>query len=434
MRAAAQQRSESHINWMNQAKLCWMIGCCLALWVGVVGAGQAHAQAMLEAPTGNNSADQGEGEDAALKWVLGKWEIGFGGFLRTAYINVEQPSEAGLNYIGENNGFTLLDARLGFLLRYAERLVIRVQLDGTDDVRASANDTIGQNRARLRDAFVGYSVGPWLAVLAGQIKPPVDVESMLDTRDLVFIRRSVVSDGVRAGEGLEKFGTEGFGRGREVGLHLLSKVIEVGGPVGLLYQISITNGNDALLTRNDNNDLAYYGRLELHLSDKILGKDGKRSAVVIGGGGGYNNNTPVRFPRADLLSQEDVAWNVDLRANLFGVDILAQFLQRTRTFPGDLGQADQTTNGLLAQIAYRLPWREAAFQFAYRYASLDPFVDSASTELAADDLLTYHTIGLAWRAPLNVPLDLKFNYTITQEEGRSAIDNNLIEGLVQVIW
>jgi hypothetical protein len=412
-------------------------GRAAAMWITlcvcVLASQQALAQAVLDAPTGNNTADQGDGEDAALKWTLGKWELAIGGFVRTAYINVQQPSESGFNFIGENNGFSLLDARLGLLLRYADRLVIRLQLDGTDDVRESVNSTIGEQRSRLRDAFVGYSVGPWLSILAGQMKPPVDVESILDTRDLAFIRRSVVSDGVRAGEGLERFGTDGFGRGREVGLHLLSKVIDVGGPVGVLYQISVTNGNDGLFTRNDNNQLAYYGRLEVHLSDKILGKDGKRSSVVIGGGAGYNENTPSRFPRPDLLVQQDLTWGVDLRASLYGVDILAQYLERQRAFP-DLGQSDQKTRGLVAQIAYRLPIPEAAFQFAYRYAALDPFVDSAQTSLAADDKLTYHTLGLAWRAPLAVPLDIKFNYTITQEEGSSAIDNDLIEGLVQVIW
>jgi hypothetical protein len=412
----------------GSAAAMWITLCVCALV-----SQQALAQAVLDAPTGNNTADQGDGEDAALKWTLGKWELAIGGFVRTAYINVQQPSESGFNFIGENNGFSLLDARLGLLLRYADRLVIRLQIDGTDDVRESVNSTIGEQRSRLRDAFVGYSVGPWLSILAGQMKPPVDVESILDTRDLAFIRRSVVSDGVRAGEGLERFGTDGFGRSREVGLHLLSKVIDVGGPVGVLYQISVTNGNDGLFTRNDNNQLAYYGRLEVHLSDKILGKDGKRSAVVIGGGAGYNENTPSRFPRPDLLVQQDLIWGVDLRASLYGVDILAQYLERQRAFP-DLGQSDQKTHGLVAQIAYRLPIPEAAFQFAYRYAALDPFVDSAQTSLAADDKLTYHTLGLAWRAPLAVPLDIKFNYTITQEEGSSAIDNDLIEGLVQVIW
>jgi hypothetical protein len=413
-----------------RAVLCCAL--CWALWVAGE-ARQAHAQAVLDAPTGNNTADQGEGEDAALKWTLGKWEVAFGGFIRTAYIHVQQPSEAGFNFIGENNGFSLLDMRLGVLLKYADRLVIRVQLDGTDDLRESVNSTIGEQRPQLRDAFVGYSVGPWLSVLAGQIKPPVDVESILDTRDLVFIRRSVVSDGVRAGEGLERYGTEGFGRGREVGLHLLSRVISVGGPVGLLYQVSVTNGDDARFTRNDNNMLAYYGRLELHLSDAIFGKDGQRSAVVIGGGAGYNENTPVQFPRADLLNQRDTTWGVDLRASAYGADLLVQFLERQRSFP-DLGQVDQKTRGLVAQVAYRLPIREAAFQFAYRYASLDPFVSGADATLAADDSLTYHTLGLAWRAPLSVPLDLKLNYTITQEEGAAAIANDLIEGLVQVIW
>ena len=55
-------------------------------------------------------------------------------------------------------------------------------------------------------------------------------------------------------------------------------------------------------------------------------------------------------------------------------------------------------------------------------------------EISTDDLLTYHTIGLGYQIPINMPVDVSVNYTITQEEGSSAIDNDLIEALVQMVW
>lgn len=394
-------------------------------------ASPALAQPVIENPTGSQYTP--EGEESGITFKQGHWEIGLGGYLRTGYLHTAQPDDSGLNFIGENNGFALLDSRLGIVLRYAKMMTAKIQFDGAGDRRESVNATSGLQQVRLRDAFVAYTPGPWLTMLVGQSKPPVDIESLLSARDLAFVRRSVVSDGVRQGEGRQVTGTEGLGFSRELGLFALSDTIWFGeAPVGVAYYLALTNGNSAYNTRNDNSELAYYGRLEVHLSDAITGGQKDDSFVVLGGSVGYNENSPIQFPRADLLNQNDLTWGVDLHLSTHGVDVIAQLLNRSRDFP-DLPQAKQDTSGLLAQVSYQVPVEFLEFQFGYRFAMLDPFVDESDDVLGRDDQLVYHTIGLGYSLP-GIPADIKFNYTLTQEEGDSAIDNDQIEVLVQAIW
>jgi hypothetical protein len=89
--------------------------------------------------------------------------------------------------------------------------------------------------------------------------------------------------------------------------------------------------------------------------------------------------------------------------------------------------------GVLAQLAYRIPLEHLRFQLAYRFAYLDSFVDDSDSPLIADDKLLYHTIGLNYLVE-ELPIELKLNYTLTTEEGSSAMDNDIIELLAQFVW
>ncbi len=370
---------------------------------------------------------RGPSENPPLTFTVGDWAATLYGYVRTGFIWVGAEGDNAPDFIGQNNGFAMLDARTGVKINYLDKLELRLALDGAGDVRTNANDTVGSQRVELKDAYGEYRFADFFKVRVGQYKPPFDLEATESAADLTFVRPSVVSSGVRPGEGIQRPGNAGFTPSRQAGLSLLSDVIDFG-PVGFTYHAAITNGNTVSSTRNDNNHLAYFGRLEFHLRNQLLGLYQPDSFLVFGGGLSYNQRTEGTLP--NQLDEEDLSWQVDLQLKAYGVDALAQLLWNTREYPG-AGEAKRDTIGILAQIAYRLPIPDYRFQVGYRFAYLDPFKDD--TELAVDDLLIYHTIGVAYRLEA-LPVELKLNYTVTQEEGSAGVDNDLIEALVQVVW
>lgn len=372
---------------------------------------------------------QAEEGPPPMTFAVGDWTTRIDGYVRTGLTMVGLEGDQAPEFIGNNNGFALLNARFGIDVKYLQDLEMRVQLDAAADSRESINDAVGHQYVSLKDAYGRYNIGPFLGILVGQSKPPVDVEAMQSTKELMFIRRSIVSEGVEPGEGVERPGNDGLDVRREVGVNLLSEVIDFG-PVGLRYHLAMTNGAPSSMTRNDNNLFAYYGRLEFHLRNQIMGDYKPGSFLVLGGSAGYNQRTDGELP--NQLSVDDFLWQADLHFAAFGVDALAEVIGRTRSYP-DTAQADQETIGIVAQLGYTLSLDELAVSLAYRFASLDPFKGDSSDILTGDDKLTYHTVGLGY-ARKDLPVSFKVDYTMTVEEDAVAIDNDLLEVLMQFAW
>ncbi|MDX9720527.1 MAG: porin [Myxococcota bacterium] len=364
-----------------------------------------------------------------LSFSVGQWNATLFGYVRSGLVWIGAEGDDSPAFIGANNGFAMLNARLGVNVKYQDSFEVVTSVDGAADVRSSVNDAVGEQKVVLKDAFGQYKLHDAFKVRLGQFKPPIEVEAMTSTARQLFIRNSVLSDGVRPGEGIERVGSEGFGPARQVGLSLLSDVIDFG-PVGLTYALALTNGNAFSAARNDNNKLAYYGRLELHLRNQLLGKFENGSFLVLGGAVGHNERTVGTIP--NQLGETDLTWEVDLQFAAYGIEALAQFLMNKRSFP-DSGQSEQESMGAVAQLAYRLPFEHFRFQLAYRFSYLDPFVDDSDSPLVADDKLIYHTVGLGYLLE-DLPIEVKLNYTATSEEGSAGIDNDIVEALAQFVW
>lgn len=407
---------------MSRYAVCSARGLALLLWCVLL---------MLPGPS---FAQDPEIDDdlGRLEWDLGDWKLRIDGFLRAGFIWVLADESEGFDTVGNNNGFGMFNGRLGFDGTFREQLRMRMQLDGAIDVRKDSNDTVAEQSVGLLDAFIEYTPHPAVSLMIGQGRPPTDVENLVSRRNIGFVRRSVVSDGVRPTEGLERPGNEGLGSTREVGAQIYASTpIELGGGVGLRYNVAVTNGTPSLTEAgNDNNALAYYGRVELHFLNSMFGVEREGSAIQVGGFFGYNERTTGDLP--NLLSTDDLLFGADLLLELQGARVMAVFIQRERAFP-DLGIDNQVTRGIMASAGYTLPFRLAPVTFSYRFAWLDPFVTESDNALVRDDGLMYHTVGVGYRLP-GSDLEVLGNYTITQEEEGAEISNDLIEILVQLAW
>src|SRR5690606_23458202 len=119
-----------------------------------------------------------------MTFAMGDWTTQLTGYIRTTLTFIGIEGDESPDFIGENNGFAMLDARLAVVVRYLEYFEIVLQVDGAADSRTDVNSVTGRQVVALKDAYGAYMPGPWFWLLVGQYKPPVDLETILSTRDL----------------------------------------------------------------------------------------------------------------------------------------------------------------------------------------------------------------------------------------------------------
>ncbi|WP_168210298.1 porin [Persicimonas caeni] len=347
------------------------------------------------------------------------WTVEFFGYLRTQYTAIQD--DPNLEEFGRNDGFIIADARFGFLGYLDNGLGFELEVDaGVPRPTEEANTAIGEVVTRLRDGYVFYQPHPLFRASAGQFKVPFDIEELLSTANILFVERSVGSRGV---EGVEGPNREGLSVGRQVGVRIDSDpfffVTEDDGP-GVSYALAATNGQSANRSLNDNDQAAFYGRVNLHWGE----------IARLGGGAYYNDRTIGELP--DLIGETQTGWTADLTVAAAGFSLLANVVQVEFEPPEEVG-AEPARTGLSyqAQVAYEEPF--FGLQPAYRFAYLDPDTDREGAEAGIRfESLTYHTVGLNYNAK-TYPLRLMLNYTITAEE-QLEIDNDRFDALVQVEW
>lgn len=379
-------------------------------------------------PGGIIIADQWDHKDPARRW-----QLAFGGYIRTQYRAIQD--DPAITLLGRNDGFVLANARPYFAGRMPNGLGWRFQFDAASTInRSDATSPYRDQIVRARDAFISYQPASFFNFQVGQFKPPFNLEELQSTAELLFIDRSVGSQGVSTFAG---FPVNGLALDREVGAQVTGQVFfgaedgEREGP-GVSYAVSITNGSPSQLTFNDNDQLAYHARASFHFGDY----------VSVGGGGYFNNRTLLIQP--EPIQETILAYTADLAVNIAGVKMLAALMQqRTESqFQDDAATAPDenttfvTARAITAQIGYEIP--VVHLQPAYRIALYDPTVeynqlDPAGERLREQDALTYHTIGLSYLAP-TYPLTVMVNYTIAQEQEGAQISNNQFQGLLQLSW
>jgi hypothetical protein len=345
------------------------------------------------------------------------FEVTIGGYVRGQYTAI-QDDTARSDFVGRNDGFMLGNARLKVDAE-KDDLHIHVSFDGAVDRRDANNTATGRVEMQVKDAFVEYSVTPGLNLQVGQFKPPFDAEELQSTKDMLFVFRAVESRGVK---GIEGFNMDGLSIDRQAGLMVYSDPMFHFGEdnFGYAYYLSVTNGSGANQPLNDNDKLAYTGRLELMFG----------SWVTLGAGVNFNEVTTRVQP--DQLNEEHLSMAVDLHARAYGVLLGAQMMQRTSSFPDVDGEPDRVSQGFHAQIGYEAPWGIIP---AYRFATYDPTAEFEAEDAALEatldsDSVVHHTVGLNWLVP-ETTLKLQVNYTLVQEDEARDLKNDRFDALVQ---
>ncbi|MGM0554923.1 MAG: porin [Myxococcota bacterium] len=391
---------------------------------------QTTAEADLEEAAGveydEPRADEAEADDSGIvvsgnltdedgEETLG-WTVEFYGYLRSQYTTIQNDPD--LQLLGRNDGFTIADAKLGFLGYLDNGIGFEFEIDagvfrGGDETQSAEGELV----TRLEDGFLFYEPHRLIRASAGQFKAPFDIEELVSSADILFVERSVGNRGVR---GVEGHNRAGLSQGRQVGLRLDSRpfyFMEDG--LGVSYGLAATNGVRANRAFNDNDKLAYFGRVNVHWSDMIR----------VGAGAFHNDLT--LGPPGDQLGEERTGFTADLSLSTHGVTLLANIIQvDIDSAPEVDEEPSRTARSYQAQIAYEEPF--FGLQPAYRFAYYDAATDLSGAENLAREALTHHTIGLNYNAQ-SFPVRLMVNYTLTDEEER-AIDNDRFDALVQLQW
>jgi hypothetical protein len=201
----------------------------------------------------------------------------------------------------------------------------------------------------LKDAFLQWRHGNWIAVRVGQYKVPFGFQRYLRSTYYDFVDRS---------ETMNAFSLE-----RDVGVMILGR------PLGgrLQYQLAVTNGAGAGKL-NDNRDLAYTARVVAApwggLPDSEGDLVGQRRPLLSVGAAGYFNLAPTDVvartgnPQANTDLDNDgrvdnvSIWQggVELRVHFRGAALQAELFRRLE-HPG-AGVADRTFSGAYLQASY----------------------------------------------------------------------------------
>ncbi|MEE2755205.1 MAG: porin [Myxococcota bacterium] len=358
---------------------------------------------------------------AELEAQSEKPSIEISGFVRARYVSIFESSD-GPDFVGENDGFFLENARLVADVK-KRSMFARISIDGSVDRRDANNTAVGQVDVGMRDAWVGYETKAGFGILVGQFKPPFDAEELQSTADMVFIDRSVESRGVR---GVEGFNTSGLSLPRQAGVQTYGRV-HFDDQWRLDYALSVTNGSRANQPVNDNETLAYIGRISLH-----------QGPYMTIGCGAYQNRVTNGVP-PDLLSEDLFGWVVDLKYQrpVGPVRLLlsGQYMSQSTDALDVPDEPTMTARGYHGAAGVELPM---GVILAYRYAYVDPTAefeseDPAATAVLDNDAVTLHTAALSYGFK-DIPVQLQMNYTLFAEQDGRTIDNDRLDLLVQAIF
>jgi hypothetical protein len=376
---------------------------------------------------------------------LSSWTFTWGGYVHVAYRWIDQPQN--YNLTGKNNGFQLESARLGANVEYKNQLAVRISFEGASEDRINQSFPGGTLTARLRDAYITWAPLVYVRASIGQMQTPWDLDSMRSNSELPFVSYSVPVEGVQPGEGRA---VRGMGQDRNIGLSLHSGDIHLGSQASMRYSLFIGNGNGQNQILNDNNLPAIFGRLEFAfwggrgIPDQTIGPmrartDGPLPWFGLGVAAQWNPRTTGNPP--DLINETDTGAAADLIAAFYGVDLEGGLLYLKTTHDTLSAVPDVEKFGWWAHLRYTLPRIPVEIAIGYRIASYAPrahLQTSAPTpaEAAFDDnqALLYHTFGVTVRPTRTFPMHLDLNYTITQEKGPNALDNDRVEADVVAVF
>ncbi len=326
------------------------------------------------------------------------------GYVKAGYFHVLQRSSD--QQIGNNNGFQLINARLGLTLRPAEGLEAVVSVDGAAQSRSSTDPLRGSRTVALRDAYIEYAPYRFLRVRGGQFKAPFNAETLLPDHALPFITRSVLSEGTLPPLAPVQ---EGFALDRQVGVQLSSE--RLGGDLGFEYAVAVVNGNGPNALFNDNNDLTPVARVAV----------GYRDLVSVGLNGYYN---VLSFGELVPIKENRIGYGGDVSLNVGGLNLMGMFLLGTTSHP-DTDLPTEQAMGALGQVRYLV--ESLGLEAGARFAWYEP------SDARAFDQRTELTGMVGYRAA-ELPARILVQYTHRLEDSAVEFGNNSVDVLAQITF
>ncbi|MBX3159408.1 MAG: hypothetical protein KF773_25785 [Deltaproteobacteria bacterium] len=307
------------------------------------------------------------------------------GYLRLQYIAVQ--NDPNVEFIGRDDGFELLNVRVGVRGTLAGRATYMIAFDGAVDERDRVNVPDGKLRVGLRDAFTDVALSKTMVVRAGLFRTSTDTEPLLEIHRL-FVDRGLESRGMRATEGFE---TRGLTAGRSLGAALrVEPGREAGSTIG--FEVAIQNGADELASNNNNDKPAISAALlfRTHDGDGLVPNGGGKLHADLQIAGRFNPRTAGDLPFRQDENDLQAIVNANIGTGRFVLGAGAVF-QRT-TFPS-VGGPDSDAFGAHAQAMVSIGTAERPFSIGYRFGILDP------SSLVTTDRVMEHTAAAVVGVP-----------------------------------
>jgi hypothetical protein len=327
-----------------------------------------------------------------------KFHYSFDGYLKVIAEWIQ--SDAAAPYVGQNGGFRIGNARLGFLAAYEDNLRAYISIDATITDDTDINTVNAPLAVGPRDAFFAYDLSRHAGLTVGRFKAPFDLSTLQDEGGRIFIDTPVESRGINAQQG---FPLVGLTQDRQMGLMLARERLGLssdGFDIG--YAIALTNGRTTNLSLNDNNRPAGYSRFSFYW--------GRWFTVNLGG----FTDTRTTGMQPNLFDEEYKGAEASAVAYLADLRLEAEGIIQRADYP-TAGAPHVNSYGTHAQASYRF----LGFEAAYRYAFYRP-----NHRFEVQDV-TEHTFGLSYYAS-SLPLRFTVNGTLVHNEPGRQINNNRI--------
>lgn len=328
--------------------------------------------------------------------------------VRTGYQFVEPDPE--ILYIGQNDGFFIDQARLGAEGSMVGGIGFKLTVEAASLLPGSTpNAALTPLVSALRDAWVSWTPSPWLAVQAGQQYLPADWEGGDVEASLPFSSKSVLSAGVRPGQGIA---VAGLSPSRQLGVVIGSAPGAGIADVAIDYHLGIANGNGYNQSGNDNKWPAVFARVGAGIGGDL---------VKVGLGGRFNPRTTGTVP--NLYAENDAVGFADAALAAAGAELVVTGIYRQTALatlvPDPANpQGQESAAGVMGSVAYdialpEVPVLGAGWRVkpALRSAFYDP-----SSSFQTDQLLET-TLGLRLSGPANLPAALFLDGTLLTELG-----------------
>jgi hypothetical protein len=237
---------------------------------------------------------------------------------------------------------------------------------------------------------------------------PADWEGGDVEATLPFSSKSVVSTGVRPGQGVA---VAGLSPSRQVGIVIGSAPDAKVSDFGVEYRLGLANGNGLNQSGNDNKWPAAFLRLGAGFGD----------LVKVGLGGRFNPRTTGTLP--NLYTESDAVGFADVAMNAAGVELVLSGSYRQTwlaTLVPDLSNpaGQESGAGLMGMIGYDVALPEVPLLgtgWRLKPALRSSFYDPSSA-FQTDQLLET-TLGVRLSGPQNMPAALFLDGTVLTELG-----------------